>query len=94
MDRVGISFKASLTGDEVREQYVRPLRTALESAHAGIYSNYLRQGDDEPGAPEHLLVFQVRDFRAGLHLLRMEMEKLQRPAEVHFHNLNPSEPLY
>lgn len=94
MDRIGISFKADLSCDEVRERYVRPLRTALESDHAGIYSNYLRQGDDDGGPPEHLLIFQVRDFRAGLHRLRMELQKLTPPEDVQFHNLNPSDPMY
>ena len=66
MDRVGISFKSTLTGDEVRERYVRPLRAALEGAKLGFYSNYLRQGDNDTGPQEHLLVFQVFDFHAGL----------------------------
>ncbi|MCA9233830.1 MAG: hypothetical protein KDA44_00050 [Planctomycetales bacterium] len=94
MDRVGISFKSSLTGDEVRERYVRPLRAALEGAKLGFYSNYLRQGDNDTGPQEHLLVFQVFDFHAGLRLLRTELEKLERPDEVHLHNLNPSDPMY
>lgn len=94
MDRIGISFTAPLTSDEVRDQYIRPLRAALEADHVGFYSNYLRQGDEQPGPPEHLLIFQVREFREGLHRLRMEFEKLPRPGEVQFHNLNPSDPMY
>jgi hypothetical protein len=95
MDRVGISFKSPLTPDEVQTRYIWPLRDALESAHAGIYSNYLRQTDADPDAPaEHLLVFQVRDFQAGLHLLRMKIEELGAPEGMMLHNLEPSEPMY
>ncbi|MBX3425618.1 MAG: hypothetical protein KF688_08065 [Pirellulales bacterium] len=95
MERVGVSFKSSLTGDEVRERYVQPLRAALEAAQAGYYSNYLRQPDDDPDRPsEHLLMFMVRDFQVGLRLLRTELEKLERPGDVQLHNLNPSDPMY
>lgn len=94
MDRVGISFKSPLSSDEVRQRYIDPLRAALEAAHAGIYSNYLRQLDDRGDAPEHLLVFQVHDFQAGLRLLRVELEKIGVPGEAHLHNLNASDPMY
>ncbi|HMO83810.1 MAG TPA: hypothetical protein PKC18_02710 [Lacipirellulaceae bacterium] len=94
MDRVGISFQAPLSSDQVRLQFVTPLRTALESARAGIYSNYLRQQDDDDGPTEHLLVFQVREFEEGLRLLRVELEKIGVPGTANFHNLNPSQPMY
>jgi hypothetical protein len=94
MDRVGISFKSPLSADEVRERFIEPLRDALETTRAGIYSNYLRQLDDDDGPPEHLLVFQVRDFQEGLRLLRLELEKIGVPGEAHLHNLNPSDPMY
>jgi hypothetical protein len=95
VDRVGISFKSPLPSDEVQVRYIRPLRDALESDHAGIYSNYLRQADADPDAPaEHLLVFQVRDFTTGLHLLRMKLDELGAPEGMMFHNLEPSEPMY
>jgi hypothetical protein len=94
MDRVGISFKSPLTPDEVRERYIEPLRAALEAARTGIYSNYLRQFDDRDEPPEHLLVFQVSDFEAGLRLLRLELEKIGVPGEAHLHNLNASDPMY
>jgi len=95
MDRVGISFKSSLSPDEIRTCYIEPLRAALEGLHAGIYSNYLRQTDANPAAPaEHLLMFQVLDFKTGLHLLRMKLEEIGVPEHAMFHNLEPSEPLY
>ncbi len=94
MDRVGISFKSPLSADEVRQRFIAPLRAALESERAGIYSNYLRQPDDNDGVTEHLLVFQVRDFQEGLRLLRLELEKIGVPGEAHLHNLNPSDPMY
>ena len=95
MDRVGISFSSSMTADEVRERYVRPLRAALEAARKGIYTNYLRQADADSAQPaEHLLMFHVFDFQEGLHLLRVEIEKLGPPAGMMFHNLNPSDPAY
>ena len=95
MERIGISFCSSLTPDEVRERFVKPLRDAVERDGAGIYSNYLRQADPEAIEPtEHLLVFQVNDFKAGLRCLRLEAEKIGMPEESAFHNLNPSQPGY
>ena len=95
MDRVGISFKSPLLPDQIRVRYVEPLRDALEAPHAGIYTNYVRRVDDDPQAPaEHLLVFLVRDFQAGLHLLRMKLEEIGQPQGMRLHNLEPSEPMY
>jgi len=95
VNRVGVSLKLTLSPEEVRQTYIRPLRAALELAGAGIYSNYLRQTDENPNEPaEHLLVFEVHDFKAGLHLLRTEMEKLGPPAGMLLHNLSPSSPGY
>lgn len=95
MDRVGVSFKSPLKAEEIRARYIEPLRSALESDHAGFYSNYLRQADANDQAPaEHLLVFQVRDFQTGLRRLRTTLETLDPPEGLAFHNLDPSEPMY
>jgi hypothetical protein len=81
MDRVGLSFKSPLSPDEIRTRYVQPLRAAVEGA--------------DPDAPaEHLLIFHVREFQAGLHLLRMTMQELGSPPGMLLHNLDASEPLY
>jgi hypothetical protein len=96
MERVGIAFKSTLTPDEVFARYIRPLRAALEAAQAGIYSNYLRQVDEhDAGEPdEHLLMFQVRDFEQGLHLLRMKLQEVGTPPNTTLHNLAASDPMY
>jgi hypothetical protein len=94
MDRIGISFQSPLSPDEVREKFIVPLRVALESTRGGIYSNYLRQLDDEGAHPEHLLVFQVHEFQTGLRTLRLELEKIGVPGKALFHNLNASDPMY
>lgn len=95
MDRIGVSFKSPLPADEIRRQYIQPLREAIETPRAGIYSNYLRQADDKPEEPaEHLLMFHVFDFEKGLRLLRTAIETLGPPPELRFHNLDPSEPMY
>lgn len=95
MERIGISFRSTLSPDEVRDVYVKPLRSALKESQAGIYSNYLRQVDPDAVEPtEHLLVFQVNDFKDGLRVLRMELEKHGLPEGVQFQNLNPSSPGY
>ena len=95
MDKIGISFRSTLTAEEVREKYIRPLRDALKDAQAGIYSNYLRQVDPDSAEPsEHLLVFEVPDFKTGLRVLRVELQRLDLPPEVHLQNLNPSTPGY
>jgi hypothetical protein len=93
--KIGIAFSSALSPDQVREQYVNPLRELLEAKQAGIYSNYLRQVDpDGDQASEHLLVFEIQDFKAGLRLLRVELERLGLPGEVQLQNLNPSTPGY
>ena len=95
MHKVGVSFRSTLTAAEVRDEVVRPLRAALKTAQEGIYSNYLRQVDPDSAKPtEHLLVFEIRDFKAGLRVLRVELEKLGLPGEVQLHNLNQSKPGY
>lgn len=95
MNRIGISFKSPHSSDDIRQLYIQPLRAAIEQPHVGIYANYLRQADADPAAPaEHLLVFHVHDFERGLRLLRTAMEGLALPAEVMFHNLDPSQPMY
>lgn len=95
MERVGISFRSTLTPDEVRELYINPFRAALEHDRADIYSNYLRQVDPEAIEPtEHLHVFQVNDFKAGFRCLRLEAEKIGLPEDLLFQNLNPSQPGY
>ncbi|MGI9428182.1 MAG: hypothetical protein ACR2NM_05960 [Bythopirellula sp.] len=95
MHKVGISFRSALSAQEVREKYIRPLRTALSDEQAGIYSNYLRQVDpDSEDATEHLIIFELQDFKIGLRLLRVELEKIGTPGEVQFQNLNPSKPGY
>lgn len=95
MQRVGISFHSPLSPAEVRQAVIAPLRSALDAAGAGIYSNYLHQEDPGPStAAEHLIVFEVRDFKEGLRTLRVAAQGLPVAAEWQFHNLNPSEPLY
>lgn len=96
MHRVGISFRSELSADDVRQQFINPLRAALEEARGGIYSNYLRQLDDGEGdgPAEHLLVFQLFDFEEGLRLLRVALEQIGVPGEASFHNLDPSQPMY
>lgn len=95
MDRVGVSFKSPLPADEIRQKYIQPLREAIESSRAGVYSNYLCQADVDPAAPaEHLLMFQVLDFEQAIRLLRMTLESLGPPLELRFHNLDPSQPMY
>jgi hypothetical protein len=95
MDRVGVSFQSKLTADEIRVRYIQPLRVAVEEPHAGFYSNYLRQAEADPEKPdEHLIIFQVRDFQQGLHLLRMKLQEIGPPPNMQFHNLDPSEPMY
>jgi len=93
--KVGISFRSALTPDEVRDKYIRPLRAALKAERAGIYSNHLRQvNPDSAKATEHLLVFELQNFKTGLRLLRVELERIGAPSEVQFQNLSPSTPGY
>lgn len=94
MEKLGVSFHSELSSDEVLSQYIKPLRTALQQARAGIYSNHLRQVDPQAESTEHLLVFEVRDFKEGLRVLRLELERIGPPTDMRLHNLNPSQPEY
>lgn len=95
MDKIGLAFCSKLTADEVQGTYIGPLRKALQNSKAGFYSNYLHQVDPDDTQPtEHLLVFEVHDFKQGLRLLRTELEKIGLPGIVQFQNLNPSSPGY
>jgi hypothetical protein len=93
MDRIGVSFQSSLSADEVRTRYIEPLRAAIEGPCMGIYSNYLRQFDEDE-APEHLIMFQVRDFQEGLRVLRTTLDAIGAPQGMALHNLNTSDPMY
>jgi len=91
LHKIGLAFRSKLTSAEVQETFIAPLRVALQESQAGIYSNYLRQVDPDNAQPtEHLLIFEVHDFKQGLRLLRTELEKIGPPQEVQFQNLNPS----
>lgn len=93
MDKVGVSFHSTLAKEELKERFIKPLRAAIEREHAGIYSNHLRQIDpEETETTEHLLVFEVLDFKEGLRVLRLALADLGDLAEFRLHNLNPSEP--
>lgn len=95
MYKVGLSFRSHLTPEEVTTRYIHPLRDALQRNSQGIYSNYLRQVDPDAIEPtEHLIVFEVSDFKAGLRCLRLQAEQIGLPADFAFQNLNPSEPGY
>lgn len=96
MNKIGVAFRSSLTPDQVREKYIGPLREALRDEQIGIYTNYLRQVDPqhETEESEHLIIFEVKEFKAALRLLRLELQQIGMPAEVQFQNLNPSQPGY
>jgi len=95
LDKIGLAFRSKLTAEEVQDTYIGPLRMSLQKSKTGFYSNYLRQVDPDGTQPtEHLLVFEVHDFKQGLRLLRTELEKIGPPQEVQFQNLNPSSPGY
>jgi len=95
VEKIGISFKSQLSRDEIRDRYIQPLRTALEQSGEGIFSNYLRQADASLHEPaEHLLVFEVNDFKSGLQRVRTEMQRLDPLEGMLLHNLNSSSPAY
>jgi hypothetical protein len=94
VERIGVSFRSSLSPDKVRMKFIEPLRTALRQSEQGIDSNHLRQVDPKSADTEHLLVFEVNDFKEGLRILRVELEKIGPPEGLQLHNLNPSHPGY
>lgn len=95
MHKIGLSFRSTLSSEEVRAKYINPLRALLRHEKAGIYSNHLRQVDPQSvDTFEHLLVFEVPDFEKSLRLLRLELEKISPPDGAQFHNLDPSHPGY
>lgn len=95
MHKIGLSFRSTLSPEEVRTQYINPLRAMLRREKAGIYSNHLRQVDPQSvDTFEHLLVFEVHEFEKAIRLLRVELESLGPPDAAQFHNLDPSQPSY
>ena len=95
MHKVGLSFRSTLSPDEVRTKYINPLRVVLRREKAGIYSNHLRQVDPQSlETTEHLLVFEVHDFEKSLRILRVELNSIGTPEGAQFHNLDPSQPTY
>ncbi len=95
MHKIGLSFRSTLSPEEVRAKYINPLRATLRHDKAGIYSNHLRQVDPQSvDTFEHLLVFEVHDFEKSLRLLRVELTTIGPPENFQFHNLDPSQPGY
>ena len=95
MHKIGLSFRSTLSPEEVRVKYINPLRAALRREKAGIYSNHLRQVDPQTvDTFEHLLVFEVNEFEKALRLLRVELAAVGPPDAAQFHNLDPSQPSY
>jgi hypothetical protein len=95
MHKIGLSFRSTLSPEDVRTKYINPLRAALRHEKAGIYSNHLRQVDPHAvDTFEHLLVFEVNDFEKAVRLLRVELTAIGPPAGAQFHNLDPSQPSY
>lgn len=95
MHKIGLSFRSTLSPEDVRAKYINPLRNKLRHEKAGIYSNHLRQVDPQSvDTFEHLLVFEVNDFENALRLLRVELNNIGPPEGAQFHNLDPSQPGY
>ncbi len=95
MHKIGLSFRSTLSPEEVRAKYINPLRAVLRHEKAGIYSNHLRQVDPQTvDTFEHLLVFEVGDFEKALRILRLELNEIGPPEAAQFHNLDPSQPGY
>lgn len=95
MHKIGLSFRSTLSPEEVRTKYINPLRSVLRHEKAGIYSNHLRQVDPQSvDTFEHLLVFEATDFEKALRILRLELNTIGPPENAQFHNLNPSQPGY
>ncbi|MCA9258406.1 MAG: hypothetical protein KDA61_04355 [Planctomycetales bacterium] len=92
MHVIGMSFNAPLSTEQVQRDVIDPLRVAMEGTGVGIYSNYLRKGDGV--SPEHVVVFEVLDFKTGLRTLRLAASELDLPPDLQFHNLDPTEPPY
>ena len=96
MWKIGVSLPSHEPAEQILARFVKPIRNSLREHGLGIYSNHLQQGgresDDQP--TEHLLVFEVHDFKLGLRHLRTEFEKLGAPGATTFHNLSDCEPLY
>lgn len=95
MDKIGIALRSEKSAESLRDDVIEPLRTALKEEKAGIYTNYLRQHDPDSEEPtEHLIVFEVNDFKKGIRVLRLTLDKLNLLEKVQFQNLNPSTPGY
>lgn len=98
MWKIGVSFESTEPFEALKRQIVDPVAKSLQNRGEGIYSNHLQQETSrrQVGKPivDHLLVFEVPDFKDGIRQVRLLMQEKMDPASMRFHNLSDCRPLY
>ena len=100
MHRIGVSLPSARNRAALRDAYIKPVRKLMMENRIGIWSNHMVEGHgdrvDPTASPlrNHLLMFEVYDFKDGINFLREAFTKLRCPASTQFLDLSNCQPLY
>ena len=100
MYRIGVSIFSAHDRTAVQSSYVKPVRKSMAEERIGFWSNHLVEGHgdriDPTASPlrNHLLLFDVYDFKRGINFLRESFSGLQCPPTTEFIDLTDCQPLY
>lgn len=100
MYRIGVSIRSAHDRDTVHRNYIKPLQRQMRRDNIGYWSNHLVEEEgnrhDPTASPlrDHLLLFQVYDFKRGVNFLRSTLQDLHCPRSTSFIDLTDSLHLY
>jgi hypothetical protein len=98
MWKIGVSFESTEPLENLKRRVVDPVAVSLQHGGEGIYSNHLQQDtarrEDGQAVIDHLLVFEVLDFKEGIRRVRTLMQEKMDPQAMRFHNLSDCRPIY
>ena len=100
MYRIGVSLPSARNRTALRDAYIKPVRQLMLENRIGFWSNHMVEGSgnriDPTASPlrQHLLMFEVYDFKDGVNFLREAFSKLRCPPSTQFIDLSNCQPLY
>ena len=100
MHRIGVSIFSAHDRSTVLASYVKPVRKSMMDKRIGFWANHLVEGRGSSIDPtanplrNHLLMFDVFDFKRGVNFLRESFSGLQCPPSTAFIDLTSGELLY
>ena len=85
MHRIGASLPSAWNRAALQDTCIKPVRKLLMENRTDPTASPLRN---------HLLMFDVYDFKNGVKFLREAFTKLRHPATTQFIDLNNCQPIY